>query len=773
MSLLHTTSQPQLKNKLSTLLFSMLIGATFLYSFLIYPLVQNSMSTPKVFFMYGVVLLGVFLWLLQMVTSKFVRIRRSSLDIPILLTIAIFAISTMFSVIPAVSTLGKMNVFIIHTGIFVALSVWTWLLVQTIHTMKRWHIVLQTLLLVGSIQGVLYLVHSLYPIPFLTSAGVASLITSSSAQVSMFFAVVAILSLGQLLGKHTSKVAKLLPLLTTCISIAVLFRIGFDNGFIILAVGSALLIMIGTTYLSEVYSSVIVATFATFIVSVLILLFSAPNILQADLPSEINMGLSSSWSIVQSTLLDSAKNFMIGTGPGTYLQSFSEFRNAAFNMNQLAWSVRFNSPYNSLFALLSEVGVFGAIAFLIVIIGTMSAVLSAWKKTRPAVSNEMSGNTNADMVRIQVFTIVAAWIALTVGLLFSFFSISLWILWWTLLALVITGLATCVPQIVVERRYSLEVSPQYSLVLSFVLVIVATGIVIVGAFGGRIFLADVAYTKALRSSTIEETSTHLTTTLRYREHYVPYQLSRARLALQQARTEAQQAEPNTDAIANYLAIAVNTAKEAATRQEHDVVTWETLASMYLNTQSLVPDANQWAQESLERAIALEPTNPIFQWQMGNAKGFAGDLEAAEEQYKQAIRLKPDYVVAYVSLSALLESQERYDQAIAVYQPIFRLVEQNPEALFTLGRLFYNRQSEDDLQRAETVLVEAIAQSPNYANARFILGLVYEARGNTQAAIEQYTVVAEQNPENADVQAKLQSLRAPAVVVPATDTTTEE
>jgi tetratricopeptide (TPR) repeat protein len=725
------------------------------------------MSTPKVFFLYATVLIGFFLWLLQMMLGKVIRLRKSSLDIPVLVCMGMFIISTLFSIIPSTSMLGKMDVFVLHTTIFVALALWMWLLIQSIHTMKRWQIVLQMLLLLGSVHGALYLVHSIVPLSLFTTIGVTSFISSSSAQISIFFAVIAVLALGQLLGKHTSIISKILPCIAACISIAVLFRIGFDTGFIILSVGVALLIMIGMTYLSEVYTAIIVSLFGVFIATVLVLLFQAPTVLQAQLPAEINLGLLSSWSIVQSSLLDSAKHFMIGSGPGTFLQSFSEFRDAAFNMNQLAWSVRFNSPYNTLFAMVSEVGVFGAIAFLIMIMSALGAIISAWKKVRPSVATSTQVATGAEMIRIQVFTVVAAWIALTIGLAITFFGIHLWIVWWTLLALVMTGVASCVPQIITERRYSLEVSPQYSLVLSFILVIVATGIIIVGAFGGRIFLADIAYTKALQSSTLDETATNLATTLQYREQYIPYQLSRARLALQQARIEAQQPEPNADAIANYLAIAVNTAKDATTKQEQDVVTWETLATMYLNAQSLVPDANQWAQESLERAIALEPTNPVFQWQMGNAKAFAGDLEAAEEQYKQAIRLKPDYVVAYVSLSALLESQERYDQAIAVYQPIFRLVEQNPEALFTLGRLFYNRQSEDDLQRAETVLVQAIAQSPNYANARFILGLVYEARGNRQAAIEQYTVVAEQNPDNADVAAKLQSLRAP-VPPPAED-----
>lgn len=761
MSLLNTPNQSTQTKQgpLSIVLYLLLMIAMVFVPFAVFPTMQSSVTTPKVFAVYGIVLLGVFVWLLNAVLTKTFRLRRTSLDIPLLLTAGVFLISSFFSVIPSVSFLGKMNVFVLHTAIIASLILWSWLLVQALSTLKRWHGFLQLVLLAGSMHGILFLVHTYMPLTWIERLGTASVFSPSNTHLSMYFGLMVVLSLGQVLPKHVGWGTKLFGILVTIISVFALLRLGFDAGLIVTGVGGAMLIIIGTTYLSEVHSGTVVASFSLFVASVLLSIFGIPGFLKATLPVEVSMGGASSWTVTKASMLDSAKDFIIGAGPGTYLQSFSEFRDVAFNVNQVAWTVRFNTPYNSFFAFLTETGVLGTIAFLIVLVGGVGIALSAWNKTRPT-SDADPVSTAAETARVQVFVVVGAWLALTVGLFTSFFGIALWFMWWTLLAMMLAGIASFLPQVITERRISLQVSPQYSLVLSFVLVIVATGIIILGAFGTRIFMADVAYAKALQSSTIEETQGHLNDTLRLRPNYIPYNLSRARLALQRARVEAQQPEPNTDRIANFLAVAVNTAREATNMQGSDVETWETLASMYLNTQSLVPEANEWAQESLEQAIALESTNPVFQWQMGNAKTFAGDLEGAEENYKQAIRLKPDYIVAYVSLAALLESQERYDQAIALYQPIFRVIEDNPEALFTLGRLFYTRQAEGDLERAETVLIRAIELSPNYANARFTLGLVYEAAGNNASALEQYEVVAERNPDNAEVLEKLRVLGAP-------------
>lgn len=769
MSLLHsTTKQSQRPSIIATLLYGVVLLSTIVLSFLYYPVLQNGMSTPKVFFLYGVVLIGVFLWVLYSITSKTIRVRKTTLDIALLALVGVFLLSTIFSVVPSVSMLGKMNVFVMHTAVITACVVWMWLLVQTIHTLKRWHTVVNILFLVGGVHALIILLQSVFmTIPWLSQLRSMSLISSSSVQVSIFLATIAIIALGQVLSKHQLLRTKLLPLITSILTVLAIVRIGFDSGFWMLAIGSALLIIIGTTYLSQVYSSVIVASFGIFVMAVLLLIFDVPGFLTVDLPVEVGIGPGASWHIAKDTILSGTKEFLLGSGPGTFLQSFSAYRDVAFNTNQLTWSVRFQTPYSTLLAIITEVGLLGTIVFTVILLGAVSVLLSTWKKTRPTTASEDSVSTAAETIRIHVFTVAAAWLTLTVGLGISFLSVSVWVLWWTLLALMLTGLAACLPTLITERRYSLAVSPQYSLVVSFLLVVVATGILIVGVFGTRMFLADISYARALSATTIEETTNHLDQTLRYRPQYVPYQLSRARLALQRARLEAQAVEPNSDSIANYLAIAVNTARQATTAQSNDVETWETLASMYLNTQALVPDANTWAVQALERAIALEPTNPVFQWQMANAKAFAGDVAGAEEQYKQAIRLKPDYIVAYVSLSSLLESQDRLDQAIAVYQPIFRMVEQNPEALFTLGRLFYNRQAEGDLERAKIVLEQAVTLAPTYANARFTLGLVYEALGDRAAAQTQFETVAEQNPDNPDILNKLQSY-TPAPTAPPVD-----
>lgn len=98
-----------------------------------------------------------------------------------------------------------------------------------------------------------------------------------------------------------------------------------------------------------------------------------------------------------------------------------------------------------------------------------------------------------------------------------------------------------------------------------------------------------------------------------------------------------------------------------------------------------------------------------------------------------------------------------DNAIAVYAPVVNLIQNESEMLFNLGRLFFNRRAKDDNARAEQVWQRAVQLAPNYSNALYSLGLLYERVGQRDRAIEYFTKVKELNPNNQDLLKKLRSL----------------
>ena len=87
------------------------------------------------------------------------------------------------------------------------------------------------------------------------------------------------------------------------------------------------------------------------------------------------------------------------------------------------------------------------------------------------------------------------------------------------------------------------------------------------------------------------------------------------------------------------------------------------------------------------------------------------------------------------------------------------MEQNPELLFNVARLFYNRNQGGDMDRAEQLWLHAVQLAPNYSNALYSLGLLYEKKGDRGKALEYYKKVKELNPGNADIGKKVRDLLA--------------
>ncbi|MDP1709781.1 MAG: tetratricopeptide repeat protein, partial [Candidatus Komeilibacteria bacterium] len=216
-------------------------------------------------------------------------------------------------------------------------------------------------------------------------------------------------------------------------------------------------------------------------------------------------------------------------------------------------------------------------------------------------------------------------------------------------------------------------------------------------------------------------------------------------------------KPDVTTVSNLVAQAVNEAKIATDLSPKSVALWENLSTMYENAAALVPDARNWAVKSLIQASELEPSNPVLFWRLGNNYSLAGNWADAIKSYKKAIDLKKDYVGAYLGLASAYEQNKEMDKAVDVYKTVLPAGISNPEFLFNFGRLLYNRNGKNDRDDSEKLWQEAVRLQPNYSNAIYSLGLLYEARGDKATALQYYYKVKDLNPENKDVVEKIRNL----------------
>jgi len=226
---------------------------------------------------------------------------------------------------------------------------------------------------------------------------------------------------------------------------------------------------------------------------------------------------------------------------------------------------------------------------------------------------------------------------------------------------------------------------------------------------------------------------------------------------------------------------INTAKQATNLSPNNVANWNVLANMYEKVLVFVEGADEWAINSYNKAIELEPNNPIYYTNLAKVyiaqndiamqKAQAEDIDDAtkasleaeaaeallnaEEKLKKAIEIKVNYAPAHYQLAMV--HVRKGDTAAAIEEfEVNRAVDPKDVGIaFQLGLLYYQNNEKD---KAIAELERTITLAPNYSNARWYLASIYEEQNDIDLAIEQIEKVLEVNPDNQLVKDKLQALR---------------
>jgi tetratricopeptide (TPR) repeat protein len=587
-----------------------------------------------------------------------------------------------------------------------------------------------------------------------------------------YFLVVALIALFSVVMTKTYKfftLKNILGILGTLVILGGLVMLGFKSVWLVTAISIFLLLVFSLSRIEEVYVPWVSISFGVLIVSILFILLGTPRVFTAELPTEVALSPGVSWKVSTSALSENLKSFLFGSGPSTFVYDFSAHRPEIFNSN-FAWSLRFSKPYCSAMDLLANTGLLGMIAwvaFILVAIGTFFVTwfirnLRLKKKTLEKISDfmhltEETGDTYAHTVFSGMTTV---WLTLLVSFFLITFTTVHWVMFFLFLALAVlvgTDFASDSKQ---KWELSLKTSPQYTLVASFVYILIFALIIVLVIFLGRFYAAEVYKGSAVKYTSVGNHTKAAAAMFRaatLNPSYSKYYLDLASAYIGMATVESQRPQPNQQTIANLVASAVNQAREATRLAPNDAAGWDFLASMYATARPLSQNANDFVIAALQKAIELEKTNPRLYLELGRAKVLQKDLKGSREALEKAIALKSNYVLGYSVLSQLDEVEGRSNEAIEHMSVAAALSPNDPTLLYNLGRLYYNRAQQDDLVRAEQLYGLALNLNPNYADALWSLGVLYERQGKTSAALQLYRQVERLNPENMDVKKKINRL----------------
>ncbi|HSR89413.1 MAG TPA: tetratricopeptide repeat protein [Candidatus Udaeobacter sp.] len=718
----------------------------------------NPYILSKQYLFIGLLLLNLLFFAAKVVLSKKISYRLSVLDGPLLTFLLAALVSSLFSVNLYDSFIGRGEHFVL-SFIFLFFSVlFYFVLVNTLNNPERWRGAFDVILFTGGAASVLFILKTLFGLNLPFIGNVWNVIDVTNSAFGVLMVVIFILAAGSLIKNNLAVSRALFYFFIMILAAVPLLVMGFSFLWWIMLAGLVLLLLLGVSFLQDARMGWLSVLFVLLIISCIFIFFGSPKSLQSVLPAEVSLDIKPSWSITENVLFSGAKNFFVGSGLGTFAMDFSKFRSVDFNSDQNAWSLRFPQPFSSFLAILSEGGILTALGFIFILLFVLGHVFTTWFKARGASSGiSLSLHLSKSNIRLDVFLAVIAWLIMWVGMMTSFYTPTLWVFWWLLLGLIISGLSLLGHNMVEEKHWTLEETPQYKLAFSFSVIVVMAGIIMVGILGARFYFADKLFNEALSTKDFPTIEKKLQQAISLHTSSDIFHTAIASAYLVQAGKLAQASQPNVQNVTNLLAQAVNEAKTATDISPNSVAIWENLATLYDNAAALVPEAMDWSIKSLNRANELEPTNPVIVWRLGNDYMLQKNFSKAIEYYQKSIDLKKDYVGAYISLTAAYEANKELDKAIETYRTILPLGSNNSEVLFNFGRLLYNRNQADDKSNAEKLWLQAVQIQPNYSNALYSLGLLYENRGDKAKALEYYYKVKDLNPDNKDITAKIKSL----------------
>ena len=542
------------------------------------------------------------------------------------------------------------------------------------------------------------------------------------------------------------------------------------------------------------------------LIALLFLFIPSPLSKFVQTPIEVSPNFNATLNIGVQNL--KTGHYLLGSGPNTFGYIFNLYKPGGINQT-IFWSTTFNSGASAMASWVGAVGVLGVLALLFLIFaflwtGRPGADIGMSLRPSPKSPFQQNGNFGTG-TRQAIFVAVSflfimwfLYVANFTVMAFTFWGIGLF------LAASFTQHATrnmehdvrnvrnSVSNISMFKEIRIFTSPPKTFLFSLLIVGLMVGAIIGIYFEVNRYVAEIYFSRG--TSQVQREGNIGTGAInnisraiqfwQYDERYfqslsqaIFFQLNDllAKKDLPQETLKAQ--------FQNITTNAISAGRQAQTLNPQNPSNSVLLGNIYENLIPFIADAANFALSSYGGAVALDPQNPsnylalarveIAQADLAiNSKKEAaeinGYLDKAASNLEKSIGLKDDYAPSRFLLVQVYDRQGKLADAIKRAEELVSLNVKDVGALFQLGFLYYKN---SQFNESKLVFEKTIQFSPNYSNARYFLGLIYDrdaqmdksssakATEDRNKAIEEFRKIAELNPDNNEVKQILANLKA--------------
>ena len=475
-----------------------------------------------------------------------------------------------------------------------------------------------------------------------------------------------------------------------------------------------------------------------------------------SLPAEARPNFLTTLKIAKDSL--SLKHFLVGNGPATFGYDYSLHRPIELNQTNL-WPSRFNQGFSFLTTLLTTTGFLGILAVLFLFFCFFRKIFQ---------SDLTETNQEKDLI-----------LTISLGIIFLMFSWLVWPITFTSGIFIFLGLGLVSALSNSVQKISFSNLSKYRSFVAVAVLIILIAVNFSKVFiVSRKYLGAVYYEKGIRAykqaGDLDKSLAQLNKARQLDSGQDQYFRASSQILLLNIdkligqKNGSSPEEKSGVEIQNKSAAAIEIARQATIVNPADSLNWSNLGNVYEKLILIAAGADVFAEENYKKAMALDPKNPQEPVNLarsflaasdlvgsGNPSLWQEKLNKAKNYLEQSIALKSDYAPAHFLLAVAAMREGKTEEAITKLELTRGLVPFDAGFAFQLGSVYYQN---NQLEKAKAEFERALEIESGFSNSRYFLGLIYDRFGDQQAALEQFEKIAQLNPDNEEVKKILNNLR---------------
>lgn len=352
-----------------------------------------------------------------------------------------------------------------------------------------------------------------------------------------------------------------------------------------------------------------------------------------------------------------------GVGVDNYSSIFTRVKDFTYNQSPLWQTPSFVVGRSTLLHIMTETGLLGLLAFSLILAGLI-------REVRKLEINQY--NNNLFLAACYLFLVVLV-LPPSLPLLFLFFV--------TLALVGKKAMHEAPGETHAYHKKPLDLSE----ILPAYFGVIIVGLVIVGAssyYLYRYYSAEYYFKKSLdgliRNSAMELYNNQRNAIIqnpnieRFHINFSQTNLLIANNIASKKREEI--TAQDTQTISQAIQTAIAEGKAALTLNPQKSTNWANLAEIYRNILNAVQGADAWTISAYQRAIMIDPQNPVYRLNLGGIYYAYNNFDEAGKLFEQAVITKPDWPNAYYNLAWADFQKGSYVRAVNEMQNVLNLLD---------------------------------------------------------------------------------------------------